>query len=625
MKNWSHNPKDDKESRRVALFVEKNKEETNLCTDDLVMTFLSRRVLPLQRRAHKISRMSGRMDPTRITTHSLSPPDLVLKAKQICQNTLKPSGKYGVLLYSRSNSPPRRVRSRDLRKNFLPLEEPTSYAPNRRFHDDCDADPYVKGRHKMGPTHVRHPDLRSAGANPQVVDHAAHLAAEVGQEFLDNLASRGRKNKAPAPEAGPSGAPPAKHLKKKSGDNPYGRKHRHEMSVTAGAPLTLTRSAPGIRPEAPADSARNSPPPHTSLVPSGTGKSPASPRGGNTSLGRAAPEPSNPHAEEDFISPPDIEDTGASNIGADTEDVDRAEPPVPPTPKKKKKRAAAPPTKTVSDPSARTNSSPVKETSEAPLPAKDAPSPPPAPPTGEPTPAPEPPRPEGANFTAQQLAAVVTVTTASPFGSHSLVLHASRAAVVASEKASAQLGRITELSRGEVDLGPLREYADKWNRADLSPATRGLGKDKLPVVDPSGPSSMAQHLSRLKHAVKEFDTAWHDASSNVVLFVQLPFRKPRSRTSPPRSALKAKKERLALDHRKALDAQKKVSAELKDKLIQVGLQHAQELKDAQAAGEAKLDEALKEFSDASGQLQRELEESRLLKEAQDRNTTLASD
>jgi hypothetical protein len=89
MKNWLHNPRDDKESQRVALFIEKNKEETNLCADDLVMLFLSRRVLPLQRRAHKICQMLGWMDPTRITTYSLSPRDLVAKAKQICQNKVE--------------------------------------------------------------------------------------------------------------------------------------------------------------------------------------------------------------------------------------------------------------------------------------------------------------------------------------------------------------------------------------------------------------------------------------------------------------------------------------------------------------------------------------------------------
>jgi hypothetical protein len=93
------------------------------------------------------------------------------------------------------------------------------------------------------------------------------------------------------------------------------------------------------------------------------------------------------------------------------------------------------------------------------------------------------------------------------------VLHAGRAAVVAVEKASAQLGRIVELTRGEADLGSLREYVEKWNRADLSAATRGIGKDKLPVVDNSGPRSTVQHFSRLKRAMKEFDTAWHDPNA----------------------------------------------------------------------------------------------------------------
>jgi hypothetical protein len=119
MRNWLHNPKDDKESARIALFIATNKKETNLCADDMVMLFLPRRVLPLQRRAHKICQMLGRMDPTRITTHSLSPPELVAKAKKICQNTLKPSGKYGLLPYSRNNSPPRKVRSRDFWLTFL--------------------------------------------------------------------------------------------------------------------------------------------------------------------------------------------------------------------------------------------------------------------------------------------------------------------------------------------------------------------------------------------------------------------------------------------------------------------------------------------------------------------------
>jgi hypothetical protein len=44
-------------------------------------------------------------------------------------------------------------------QNFARIarEELASYAPSRRFHDDADADPYVKGKHKMGPTHIKRP------------------------------------------------------------------------------------------------------------------------------------------------------------------------------------------------------------------------------------------------------------------------------------------------------------------------------------------------------------------------------------------------------------------------------------------------------------------------------------
>ena len=89
----------------------------------------------------------------------------------------------------------------------------------------------------------------SANENPQVVEHATPLAAEVGQEFLDALASKGRKDKglaegagtsvtsrvrkAPASEAGSGQAPPAKRPKK-AGCGPSGWKRRHEMPVATG-------------------------------------------------------------------------------------------------------------------------------------------------------------------------------------------------------------------------------------------------------------------------------------------------------------------------------------------------------------------------------------------------------
>jgi hypothetical protein len=53
-------------------------------------------------------------------------------------------------------------------------------------------------------------DISSAGPQSQVHEHVTPLQAEVGQEFLDKLTSRSKKNKAPSTDAGSSQAPPAK-------------------------------------------------------------------------------------------------------------------------------------------------------------------------------------------------------------------------------------------------------------------------------------------------------------------------------------------------------------------------------------------------------------------------------
>nr|XP_051221736.1 uncharacterized protein LOC127339991 [Lolium perenne] len=431
----------------------------------------------------------------------------------------------------------------------------------------------------MGRTHTSRPDLPSASANPQVLEHATPLEAEVGSEFLEKLASRGQKNKAPAPETGSSRAPPAKRSRKEVvGGKEVTTKHyrKQQMPVASGLVLKITKSASGMRPESSEDVPRASPPPQP-----------------------------NHRAEEDLVSPPETQDTGASNIGAGSKDAGRAEPQVPPVPKKKKKTASASsPSKTVPDSSAPASSAPAKEAPEAPAPNK-APTPPPAAYTGEPAPA-KPTLPKG---------------TSSP---SSLVLHTSRAAIVAGETASAQLGRITELTRSGADLGYLLDYAEKWNQADVSPATCGLGKDKLPVVDPTGPRSTVQHFGRLRRAVKEFDTAWHDANNNVLstldarkhLFEELLWehRELSAAHTIPEATVEAlttqiatlqgEKEQLAKEHQQALDAQTTLATELKRKLMEAELRHSRELKEA----EAKLDESLKEFTNSSAVLRTELEE-----------------
>jgi hypothetical protein len=86
------------------------------------------------------------------------------------------------------------------------------------------------------------------------------------------------------------------------------------------------------------------------------------------------------------------------------------------------------------------------------------------------------------------------------------------------------------------------------------------------------------------------------------------------------------KEQLVLEHRKALDTQESITVALKDQLMQAELRHGRELKEVQAAAEAKFDESLKDSTDASAQLRKELEEeTRLRTEAQARIATMTTD
>jgi hypothetical protein len=63
-------------------------KNTGIYPDDIVRAFVSRRVLPLQRRIHKIGQMRGRRNPTRITTFGLPRSVVVLKARQICKTDM---------------------------------------------------------------------------------------------------------------------------------------------------------------------------------------------------------------------------------------------------------------------------------------------------------------------------------------------------------------------------------------------------------------------------------------------------------------------------------------------------------------------------------------------------------
>ncbi|KAM0901262.1 hypothetical protein ACQ4PT_020094 [Festuca glaucescens] len=671
--NWRFNPKDRHvETNRIIRYMEKLNDTTNICADDIVRAFISRRVLPLQRRAHKICQMTGRKDPTRITTFPLRKSDVVLKTKQICKTKMPVDWKWGMQPFSRRHPPT----SQDFPR--IAAEEPGSFAPKRLYEDDEDPDPYTVGNvHKMGPTHSRRPGNTpaprssraranacdsddddctmlevfgplplsyalsamsvSADQDRQVLEHATPLAAEVG----DPPASRVRK--ALAPEAGSSGAPASK-CQKVASSGPPRKKKRNAIPTSSGAPLELTRSAPGMRREAAKDTGETPETPRQSPARSGAGKAHSSPRGGTTSSGCAAPKKKHHRAEGDSSSPPEVEDTGASNTGAGSEQTGQPEPSVPPVLEKTSKVVTASPSKTSSAPT------------QPPSPAKGAAAPPPAF-SSKPPPALSGQKlfRKNANINAEQLSGVVEAAVAQPTGSRELTLHAGRAAITAGEKVSAQLGRIVELNRGEANLGALQRYVDKWNTSDMTEATIDVGKDKQVVIDNRGPWNTVQHLARLKHAVREFDNAWHDANHNVLgvldsckklfeellwehrdlteAFAALKLSHSQCQAALPEAslddltgqiaALKAEKEELSVQHQRDLQAQRNETAKLKEQLVEAGLQHAGALKEAIAAGEAKVEEARKQFADAEEQLRQELEEEKKLRQQeQERNDEL---
>ncbi|KAK1699372.1 hypothetical protein QYE76_016069 [Lolium multiflorum] len=595
--NWKYSPgSSDPVTNRIVRFIEKLKRETNLCSDDIIRTFISRRVLPLKRRAHKMCEMYGPGDPTKITGLPLSKKDVVRKAKQICKTAMPFDWEWGLRPFSSTNPP-----TQELKDRFPGILSDRRGICRKRPLDRVDPDPYVLWCDlKMGRTHLSRPvDAPSTGVQPQVHEHVAPLRAQAGDEFVENLSPLLKKKRAPAPDAGSSDDPSSKRFRTEvlAGKECGKRRHKgKQMPTTSGPALKL-----GARPESSEGTVRSSTPPHASPVPSGVGNTSAS-LGGTISSGRAAPTSPHHRAEEEQASPLEKQDTGASNTGADAEASRQVETPVSPAPKRKKRKAAGP--------------------------SSSAEMPPPQAPSAQPTEAAPTPPPE-ASKAAQEKGTAPGSSSSNP---QQLTLHTGRAAAAVAGKPSGALGRITKLTRDGRDLGHLLPYAEQWNTADMSPATRGLGKDRLPVPDPAGPRCTEEHFARLRRAVRELDNAWHDATNNLGstadtrthLFEELlwehrdlPEAHSKCQAIPEASiealqkqvkALQAEKEQLLQDHRKALDAQDLYSRGLKDQLIQAELKHNEAKKAAQAAAEAKLNEALEDANNSTVVLRAELEE-----------------
>ena len=104
--NWRYSPgKKFPEVNSVQALVPQLRE-AGLTGEDLIITFISRRVSPLQRRVHKICHMSSNLDPTRTSTFELKKEAIRLRVKAIATVRMGEKWTWGLEPYSRSNPPP---------------------------------------------------------------------------------------------------------------------------------------------------------------------------------------------------------------------------------------------------------------------------------------------------------------------------------------------------------------------------------------------------------------------------------------------------------------------------------------------------------------------------------------
>jgi hypothetical protein len=87
MKNWTYNPKNMVGPVNALHWVKGELRDAGLTPQDIVACFISQRVSPLQRQSHKICQMSRAMDPTRHSTHELSPADILWQVKDTCKSS----------------------------------------------------------------------------------------------------------------------------------------------------------------------------------------------------------------------------------------------------------------------------------------------------------------------------------------------------------------------------------------------------------------------------------------------------------------------------------------------------------------------------------------------------------
>ena len=104
-KNFKYSPAESAESGLVDEVL-KELLKQKFSADDMLCTFVWRRVAPLQMRGHKICHMSGRLDPTRLSRHQLTKEDVMKRVKAIAHSSMTEEWEWNVRPYQRRRPAP---------------------------------------------------------------------------------------------------------------------------------------------------------------------------------------------------------------------------------------------------------------------------------------------------------------------------------------------------------------------------------------------------------------------------------------------------------------------------------------------------------------------------------------
>ena len=107
--NWKYEPNRNARAVKQLHDALLRLKKEGMTGDDLLRTFVGRRVCPLQDRAHKMCYMSGHRDPTRTTTVELTKEELYLRVKKIAKPVSMVDGDWtwGLEPYDRTRVAPK--------------------------------------------------------------------------------------------------------------------------------------------------------------------------------------------------------------------------------------------------------------------------------------------------------------------------------------------------------------------------------------------------------------------------------------------------------------------------------------------------------------------------------------